>query len=158
MEIRKANLNDLERIDEIYIEGSVDEGKLQFPNTTINEMIKDLKKFKKERIKGWKKELKSKNNYWIVLEDNNFILGFGNAEIKKNYSHKEGTVTMVYIDKKFRRKGLGKKITKKLILWLKEQKVKNIEAGIYYNNLPSMNMCKKLGFKPISLKMRLKSN
>jgi len=155
MKIRKARLDDLKRIDEIYTGGSIDEGKLQFPSVTINEMIKNLKKFKKNRINGWKKELKSKNNYWIVLEDNKFILGFGNAEIKKNYGHNEGMCTMTYIDRRFRRKGFGFRITKELVSWLKKQKVKHIEAGFYYNNLPSIEMCRKLGFKPISLKMRL---
>jgi len=155
MKIRKAKEEDLKEIDKIYVEGSIDEGRLQFPKVAIKKMVKDLKKFKKVRIKGWEKELNSKKNYWIVLENNNIILGFGNAEIKKNYNPKEGMLTMVYIDRKFRRKGFGKKIVKELILWLKKKKIKYIEAGFYYNNKPSIKMHKKLGFKPISLKMRL---
>jgi GNAT superfamily N-acetyltransferase len=62
---------------------------------------------------------------------------------------------MTYVDRRFRRKGFGFRITKELVSWLKKQKVKHIEAGFYYNNLPSIEMCRKLGFKPISLKMRL---
>ena len=156
MKIRKATSEDLKRIDEIYVEGSIDEGKLQFPTITLKEMIKDLDKFKKSRVNGWKKELHSKNNYWVVLENNDTILGFGNSEIKKNYNYREGMLNMVYIDKKFRRKGFGRKIVKEMISWLKKKKVKYIEAGFYYNNKPSIEMHKKLGFKPISLKMRLK--
>ena len=156
MKIRKATKKDLEEIDKIYVEGSIDEGKLQFPNVTLKEMLKQLSKFKTNRIKGWKKELSSKNNCWIVMEENDLIIGFGNAEIKKNYDYKEGIITMVYVKRKFRRIGIGQKITKKLISWLKEKKVKYIEAGFYYNNKPSIEMCKKFGFNPISLKMRLK--
>lgn len=154
--LRKAREKDLKDIDRIYVEGSIDEGRLQFPKIAIKEMDKDLKKFKKDRIGGWKKGLKSKNNYWIVLEDSNSIVGFGNAEIKKNYDYKEGTITMVYIDRKFRKKGLGRMVIKRLILWLKGKKVKYIEAGFYSNNKPSIKLFKKLGFNPISLKMRIK--
>ncbi len=155
MKIRRVVVGDLERIDEIYVEGSIDEGILQFSEVKVKEILKDLKRFKKKRIDGWKNELKSKNNYWIVWEEKGFLFGFGNAEIKKNYDYKEGVISMVYVDRRFRGKGIGKKILKELIYWLKTNKVKYIEAGFYYNNKPSIEMHKKFGFKPISLKMRL---
>ncbi len=156
MRIRKANIKDIKDINKIYVEGSIDEGKLQFSNKTKN-IIKELKKFEKDRIKGWKKEFNSRKNYWIVAEENNVITGFGNAELKKNYDYKEGTVTMVYVDRKFRKKGIGKTILKKLILWLRKRKAKYIEAGLYWRNIPSRKLNEKLGFKPISLKMRLET-
>ena len=156
MKIRKADVKDLKEINRIYIEGSIDEGKLQFPNISKKEMIKELEKFGKDRLNGWKKEFDSKENYWIVLEKNNIILGFGNAEVKKNYDYKEGMITMVYVDRKFRKKGIGEKILKELILWLKKKSVRYIEAGLYWKNIPSRKLNEKLGFKPISLKMRLK--
>lgn len=92
------------------------------------------------------------------MEEKGFLFGFGNAEIKKNYGRKEGIINMVYVDRRFRGKGMGKKILKELIYWLNRNKVRHIEAGFYYNNKPSIEMHKKFGFKPISLKMRLKVN
>ena len=55
MKIRKATKKDLKEIDKIYVEGSIDEGKLQFPNISKKEMIADLEKHKKERLKKWEK-------------------------------------------------------------------------------------------------------
>lgn len=154
MIIRKANIKDLKDIDRIYVEGSIDEGKLQFPKVSKKEILKDVNKTKKTIIKEFRKEIKSKKNNWIVVEENCQIAGFGNAEIKKDKRY--GMITMVYIDKKFRRRGIGIKISRKLIKWLKSKKVKYIESSAYINNKPSIKMQEKLGFKPISLKMRLK--
>jgi len=156
MKIRKASLKDIKEMNRIYIEGSIDEGKLQFPNISKNKMIKELEKFEKERINGWKKEFGSRDNHWVVAEENKIICGFGNAEVKKNYSYKEGMVTMVYVDRNFRKKGIGEKILKEVILWLRKKRVRYIEAGLYWKNIPSKKLNEKLGFKPISLKMRLK--
>ena len=154
--IRKACVKDVNEIDRIYVEGSIDEGRLQFPEISEKEMLKNLAKFRRNRVGEWKKELKSKNNYWIVLEQGNFIIGFGNAEVKRNYDYKEGIIAMVYVDREYRKKGHGIRIVEELIRWLKKNKCKYIEAGFYWKNKPSIKMHKKLGFKPVSLKMRLK--
>ena len=153
MKIRKANLKDLKQINEIYTEGSIDEGRLQFQHFSKKEMIKDLKKHKWRRIKGWKKELKAKNNFWIVAEENEKIIGFANADIDKD---KDGRLTFLYVRREYRKKGVGKKLTKKRIDWLKSKKIKRIESGVYLQNKPSINNLKKLGFKPISIKLQLK--
>jgi len=153
MKIRKAEKEDLGEIDKIYVEGSIDEGKLQFPKVSEKEMLKELEKYSKIRRQGFRRELKNKKHYWIVVKINKGIVGFGQARIKNKYV---GMVEKIYVYRKFRRKGIGKKILKKLILWLKNKKVKHIEAGIYWNNKPSIKLQKRLGFKPISLRMRLK--
>lgn len=149
--LRKAGLKDLEEIDKIYVEGSLDEGKLQFPNVSKKEMINQLKKYSTSRKKGFKKEIKK--DYWLVVEKDNSIIGFGQAKLNNKET---GMIEKIYIDKKYRKKGIGEKIALKLIKWLKEKKVKHIESDIYWNNKPSIKLHKKLKFKPISLKMRLK--
>lgn len=153
MKIRKAKINDLKQINEIYIEGSIDEGKLQFPHISKKVMIKELKRQMPGRLKGWRKELKSKKNLWIVAEENGKIVGFANADINKN---KEGRLTFLYIKRTYRKKGVGKELTKKRISWLKSKKIKRIKSGVYLKNKPSINNLKKAGFKPISLKLELK--
>ncbi|MEX2017242.1 MAG: GNAT family N-acetyltransferase [Candidatus Pacearchaeota archaeon] len=153
MKIRKAKINDLKQINEIYVEGSIDEGKLQFPHVSEKEMEKDLKKHEWRRLKGWKKELKLKNNYWIVAEEKGKIIGFANADIDKS---KEGRLTLLYIRRDYRKRGIGMRLTKERINWLKSKKIKRIESGVYLNNKPSINNLKKSGFKPVALKLELK--
>ena len=78
------------------------------------------------------------------------MVGFANADINKN---KEGRFTMLYIKREFRRKGIGKKLTKERLNWLKKMKARSIEAGRYVKNKASISNLKKFGFKPLSIKM-----
>ena len=153
MKIRKAKREDIGRIDEIYVDGSIREGKLQFPEVSIKEMQQDLDKYKKSRPKGFLEEMKSKNHYWIVAKENEEIVGFGQAWIK---TKEIGMLEKVYIDRRWARKGIGLKLLKELENWKKKKKVKFIEAGIYYENKPSIKLNEKAGYKPISIKMRKK--
>ncbi|MEK6875687.1 MAG: GNAT family N-acetyltransferase [Nanoarchaeota archaeon] len=152
IKIRTASTKDIPDIDQVYVEGVIDEIKTQFPKRSKESIIKEMNKARKERIFGFKKDIKSKDNYWVVAEINNKIIGFANAEIKKN----EGMLRMLYIDKIFRKKGIGKKLTKIRIKWLRRKKVKSISAGILIKNKASINNLKNFGFKPISIKMELK--
>lgn len=151
--IRKATLKDLLRMNEIYIEGCVDEGKFQFPRVSRKEMLRNLKKGKKRRLNAWRKNLKSKKCYYIVAEEKGKIkgLGFAQSEIKD-----EGMIENVYVDKRYRKRGIGKKIILELTDWLKKKKVKYIEIDVYFKNKPAIRLYKKLGFKPLSMIMRLK--
>jgi len=153
MKIRKAKKEDIRRIDEIYVDGSIREGRLQFPEISIKEMQQDLNKYKNSRPKGFLEEMKSKNHYWIVAEENGEIVGFGQAWIK---TKEIGMLEKVYIDRRWARQGIGLKLLKELEKWLISKKVKFIEAGIYYKNKPSIKLNEKAGYKPISIKMRKK--
>jgi len=104
-------------------------------------------------MRGRKDELKSKQSYWIVAEIGDKIIAFANAEIKNK---KEGYLAMLYVDKDFRRKGIGKKLTLERINWLKKKRVKTIYAGILINNSASISNLKKLGFNPVSIKLEKK--
>jgi L-amino acid N-acyltransferase YncA len=152
MKIRKGILKDLERIDEIYLEGVIDEIQIQFPKRTKSSIIKEMGKAQKSRRTQFKKDFKSKNNYWVVAEKNKDIVGFANAEI----NNKEGKLTMLYIQKPFRNKGIGKKLTKARIKWIKSKKAKTISAGILLKNNASISNLKSFGFKPVSIKLEKK--
>ena len=150
MKIRKAKKSDLKEIDKVYFEASFDEVRTQFPKRSKSNIIKELNKWRKDRIKEFKKEINSKNNYWLVAEVNGKVAGFANAEIGKN---KEGRLTMLYIKKEFRGKGIGKRLIKERLKWIKSKKVKSIEAGSYIKNKSSISNLKKFGFVPVSIKM-----
>jgi len=153
MNIRKATKKDIKFIDEIYSDGSIIECKLQFPEISISKLKGDLKKYKSSRSKRYLKEMNSRKYYYIVAEEKDKIVGFGQAEIK---SKDVGVLELIYVDKKFTKKGIGLKLLKELEKWLKLKKVKFIESGFYYNNSPSSALHKKAGYKPIRIKMRKK--
>jgi L-amino acid N-acyltransferase YncA len=151
MKIRKATKKDIERINEIGLEGLFQEHTFQNPKNKkkIRQGVKEDFEFHKKTIKN---NLKDKKQYWIVVEEKGIIVGFGSAYIKKD----KGVIESVYIDKKFQKKSYGIKIMRHLIKWLKSKKVKHIESNFLFDNAPSLKLHKKLGFKPYFLRVRLK--
>ncbi len=151
MLIRKARVYDLKEIDKIYLEGVIDELQLQFPDKSKFQIIKEMNKACKDRLKGFEKEIiSSTKNLWLVAEIEGNIVGFANAEIKNK---KEGALTMLYIKRPLRRQGIGKELTVKRIDWLKKKDVKEISAGVLIKNKASLNNLRKLGFKETSIKL-----
>lgn len=157
-EFRRANLKDLKTIDKIYVEGVVDEVKIQFPERTRSSISNEMNKFRKERLTGWGKDLKSGKQIWLVAEVNNKIIGFANAEFEDK---KEGWLRMLYIDRKFRRRGVGNKLTEERLNWLKKNGVKKVRAGMFFKNSKSIKNLKKFGFVkegPVSISMTKELN
>ena len=58
MNIRKVKKEDIKEIDKIYVDSSIRENRQQFPRITVNEMKKDLEKYKYSRLKNFLKEIK----------------------------------------------------------------------------------------------------
>ena len=63
MKLRKATKKDIEEINRIYVEGAIDEVKLQFPKRTKKDILKEMNKHEEERINGMNKGIKSKLEY-----------------------------------------------------------------------------------------------
>ena len=153
MNIRKVKKEDIKEIDKIYVDSSIRENRQQFPRITVNEMKKDLEKYKYSRLKNFLKEIKSRNYYWIVAEESGEIVGIGQAGIKNKSI---GVLEKIYVSRKRVRQGIGFKLLKELEKWLISKKVKFIDVNIYYKNNPSIRLNEEAGYKPISIKMRKK--
>lgn len=155
MKTRKAKKEDIKEIDRIYCEGVLDEVKLQFPKKTKKEIIGDLDKHKRDRINGFNRDINSKLNFWVVVEENKSIIAFGQAEINKD-DKKKAAIEKIYVSKKHRKKGIASNIVKKLINWLKERDVESISSGIFIKNIPSIKIHEKFGFEVTAIRMQKK--
>jgi len=153
MEIRKAKKKDLKEIDEIYVSGTFDEEKLQDRKLTKDKWEKIMNSHKKQRQLSMKKDLVSKKNYWIVAEDDKKIVGFGQVHIN-NPSQAE--LEKLYVDKKFRGRGIASKIEKSLGSWLKKKKISKIYSRILLKNKHSIQFHMKRGFKQTAVKVEKK--
>lgn len=152
LEIKKAKLSDLKEIDLIYKEGVIKEVKLQYPKKTEKEILNELNKYKEERLKGFKENIKSKFSYLIVVLLGREIVGFGEAVINKD-NKKNAEVTKIYIKKDLMGKGIGSFIMKDILKWLGYKNVKSISAGIFIKNIPSIKLNKKFGFETTAIRM-----
>ncbi len=144
--IKKAKKEDLNQIMKIYSESVVDEFKTQYPKKTKKEIFKYVGGIKKI-FKNFNKEIKSKKDYWIIAEFKNKIIGFAFADI----FNRDGWLRMNYLNKDFRKKGIGKKLTERRIDWFKKQKIKNIYAQVFVKNDSSIKNLKKFKFIPSSI-------
>ncbi|MEK6873504.1 MAG: GNAT family N-acetyltransferase [Nanoarchaeota archaeon] len=150
--IRKANIKDIKRINEIYFDGAFQEYNFQYNKKSEKEKRKYIDEEIKNHKKKIRKDLQAKKQHWVVLEINGKVIGFGSAYLWSN----KGVVESVYIDKNYQKKGYGTQILKYLINWMKLKKVKHIESNILTENIPSIKLHEKLGFKPYLLRMRLR--
>lgn len=145
----------MKEIDKIYVGSCIDEVRIQFPSRSRKDIEKELTKWRKDRLKGFRKDILSKSNYLVVVEEDGLVVGFGDVMVLKR-DKKKAEITMVYIKKSFRKKGIGSKIMKELLSWLKKRKVKSVSGGIFVKNNPSIKLCKKFGFKIVAVRMERK--
>ena len=108
LKFRQANLNDLEEIQELFVETIKSTCQNDYNKQQINAWVNSVEN--KER---WKSILA--NQYFLIAEIENKMVGYGSLE-NGNY------LDLMYVHKDFLRKGITKMIFEKL-------KDKSIELG-----------------------------
>jgi predicted acetyltransferase len=92
---------------------------------------------------------KKMNNIWYVLEINEQVVGHIYAEIKINDAAKikrTGHLDAIYIEPKYRSKGYGSKLMRKVLSWYKQQGIEYIDTFIDVPNISSKKLFEKFGF------------
>lgn len=101
------------------------------------EFIKKIDKFILEQYTPKHILDKWPGTYVLILEENKKIIGVGRA--KPN-----GWITHVFIHKKYRNKGVGKRLMSRLEYWLKRKEIKEFQL----NSSPyAVNFYKTLGYE-----------
>ena len=121
LKIRDVQLEDAERLVEIYApyikETAVS---FEYEVPTVDEF--------KERIKN----IKEKYPY-LVCEKDGFIVGYVYASAYSKREAYDWTVgTSIYVDKNYRRMGVGSLLYSQLEACLKEKGIENLLAGVAY--------------------------
>ena len=96
------------------------------------------------------------------LEDLVFIGAFDGEELIGYLSSFRGkynrirhvSYSVVGIRKKYRSKGIGRKLFEELFIWAYENNIKRLELTVVCNNIIAINLYKKVGFKVEGLKKR----
>lgn len=150
MEIRKASMDDFEKVIELKMKLKESERKFLGKSPKLSKVGKHFEKYLKEYL--------SKENcaVFAALEGNKII---GMISVKTYYalpthnSEKRGYISNLFVEKEFRKKKVGSKLVEKAITWLKSQEAKTARGEIYCENIASIEFCKSLGFKEYSLKI-----
>lgn len=135
MNIRKAEISDLQRITDIY--------NWAVENTTASF---DINPQTKEQRKAWFMHYNDRHPL-VVCEVEGYVAGYASlSEFRAKEGYKETCELSVYIDPGYHRRGIGKQMMNYLIRVGKELGYHVIVSGITSDNEISIRMHEKLGF------------
>lgn len=150
---RKANLKDLKDALRLNFELFQKEYREFDKSLNLNWTYREGKKYFKNRII-------KKDSFVEVVENKGKIVGYLCGGITKGLSFRKkakcAELENMFIDKKFRGKGLGTKLTKDFINWCKKNKVNYISVRASIQNKPAHDFYRGLGFKDYDLVLELK--
>src|SRR3989344_3352339 len=151
LQITRATIKDVNIIHNFMLIQAEDERK--YLNNLDNKNKKDLFYTKSEI----KKIISSKNNYLVISKLDKILVGCGLAKIEKaskwNKYNKQGYLGMLYIDKKYRRKGIAIALQNNRINWLHSKGIKYLTCTVLSHNTPIINLLNKQVFNPHSIIM-----
>jgi len=143
MIIRKARVADVDRI-----------AKMNLDLLKMHNRFDERFQLKKGALKLLKEHMRKKvysNNVQIYVAEDQDVIGFMVAKIEKNFpAFKEsqfGHIGATYVEKKYRKSGLGRKLLDNSIEWLKGKGVKNVALHVHEKNAIGLGAWEKLGFK-----------
>ncbi len=146
MNIRKTKIEDYDKIIELYKE-LYDTEKIFDKNLTN---IYDVSNKQKENIL---KRIKSRKEIFLVAEENNEIMGLVDGYIIDNNNHieKVGYLDHLCVFKEYRKHGVGKRLIEEFTNKMKNKNVVYLKLNAFENNLPAIELYKKLGFEEYSI-------
>jgi phosphinothricin acetyltransferase len=140
LKIRKALINDIEGITDIYNEA------ILRTNSTFDTVEKSLE----EQI-SWFKNHGPKNPI-IVAEDNDLILGWAAlSKYDKKCAYSDSAEISLYVKEEFQNQGIGKKLLYEIIKQGEKADIHSIIARITAGNNISIKLHESVGFKVIGV-------
>ena len=152
MNIRKANINDLEQLEELRVEF------LKFSNEIDNTLNSScFREIAHLEITSFFKE---SNSIFFIAEDKKEIIGYVYATFKKSdklhITDKYGEIAHIYITEKYTDRGIGKKLINEVLEWLRYNKVDEVGVKVYFKNKRAVMFYKSLGFETNNCVMKKK--
>ena len=138
--IRKMKAEDFDEVSRIYAEG-VNRGNANFETNLPS-------------WNDWIEEIILECN--IVAYNDDIIMGWASlSSISKREVYKGVVEDSIYVDQKYRRKGIGTILLKELIRLSEEKGIWTIESRIFPENRISINLHKKHGFRIVGTHEKL---
>jgi len=143
--VRKARLSDAVDLARLYIE-------FWKPHKKSDPLLEFKEKLTlKNQMTAARKDIKKKSNHIFVAVKDNEVIGFIEFFIKKNdkvFKIKEyGYLNSATILKKYRRRGIAKKLYLVAAKFLKDSGIKYIKTNVYTSNKLALKAWQKIGFK-----------
>ena len=151
MEIAIASIGDMQSYYDFLKRQSMECGHDgEFIFSPLDEPVKrDFAQLRQEREEKWSKAVTDIG--WervFIAKDNDLVIG--EIQLKHTYNLKtclhRASLSM-YIEKDFRKQGLGSQLMEESVFWLKQQpSLAWVDLCVFANNLPAIKLYKKFGF------------
>ena len=89
----------------------------------------------------------SKKRFLLIAEKDNEVKGYLVGSLILSDYQKIGYIDDVFILKRFRKKGAGKKLIERFLKILERNKIKKCRLGVSTKNNKAIDIYKKMGFK-----------
>ena len=114
----------------------------------INNLLPQLSRTAKPlTLKALTNIVESKDSRLVIAKDSSRIIGMGSLVFTYTPYGKRARIEDVVVDKKYRGKGLGEKISKELITLAKKARVRRVELSTRRTRSAARNLYQKLGFE-----------
>ena len=108
----------------------------------------------------FKKKYKQDCNCLLLLLDENigvgFLFGFMRYEKGEFCYHSTGRIGSLYIKPEYRRKGFATQLISEFTKWCNKKEIKEIEIGVFKENIKAHSLYKKMGFEDTIIYMNKK--
>ena len=105
-----------------------------------------------------KKLVRARNTYFLVAASKNNIIACAFGQVRKNaawaVNKTYGHIGLVFVDEKFRRKGISRCMIGQLVKWFEKKKVRDIRLEVYGKNIPAVKAYREYGFRDFVIQMR----
>lgn len=150
MDIRKATIEDFDKVLEIKLESKDEERRFNPALRPVKKMVNYYKEYLKNDLSSeWRAVFIAVIKGEIV----GIIVGKTYRTLKIAGYERRGYLSNLYVKKESRRKGVGRKLFEKAIDWLKSKGAKAITLEIHNENKDKVDFFHKFGFKDFTTKM-----
>ena len=144
MIIRKATEKDLNILNELQI------GLAKYERKIVPISL-DPESVREKYYKNYQKKIKNRNCVFFIAEEKGKTVGyiFGKIEEPEHYYiyKKRGFIVDAFVLEKYRGKGIGEKLARRLMAWFRSRGIKWYRVSAYVKNKPGVKFWKKMGFK-----------
>jgi GNAT superfamily N-acetyltransferase len=144
--IRRAVSSDMERIVELRL---LSQEHAEKSNPLIWRITEEGKRLLKQKVEN---DLADSNIHVLLAEADGEIIGYVQGEVTRRSDHMPrtvGQVSLMYVVKQFRRKGVGRHLVKELCKFFDSNKVEDLTVRYIIGNKEAEGFWRKLGFESI---------
>jgi len=144
--IRRAVSSDVERIVELRL---LSQEHSERSNPLVWRITEEGKQLIEQKVET---DLADSNVLVLLAEADGEVIGYVRGEVTSRSDHVPrivGQISLMYVVKQFRRKGVGRRLMKELCSFFDANKVEDLTVRYIIGNKEAEGFWRKLGFEPM---------